>query len=273
MKYSSRFWLYAPLALFLTLAAVAMSHWWVLAGQLDNKLKAMNGHQAIPGVTLSWASQTISGFPFRMDVVFSDVLVRAEAPRGPLVWHTGHLASHALSYGRPQYIFEAAGPQNLAWSDADGVRHQLNFLPASLRASSISGAEGLVRFDLDMLDAGGEDGDGASFTAGRVQLHMRRDPKTDALDLMLSATEVKAPVTPFGDHIQSLEIYSRITQGSAFARLLAGRSGWMDAIMAWRHQQGEIVAGPLHIHSSAVTGDKMNAGLEPGLRALLFPFY
>ncbi len=273
MKYSSRFWLYAPLALFLTLAAVAMSHWWVLAGQLDNKLKAMNGHQAIPGVTLSWTSQTISGFPFRMDVVFSDVLVRAEAPRGPLVWHTDHLASHALSYGRPQYIFEAAGPQTLAWSDADGARHQLNFLPASLRASSIADRKGLTRFDLDMVGASGKDSDGAAFTVGRVQLHMRRDPKSDALDLMQSAVEVKDPATPFGDHIQTLEIYSQITQGSAFARLLAGRTGWMDAIMAWRHQGGEIVNAPVHIQSSDVTADKMNAGLEPGLRALLFPFY
>ncbi len=142
MKYSSRFWLYAPLALFLALAAWAMSHWWVLAGALDNKLKAMNGHQAIPGVTLSWASQTISGFPFRIDVVFSDLLVRAEGPRGPLVWHSDHFALHALTYGRAQDIFEAAGHQTLAWTDADGVRHQLNFLPASLRASSIAGARG-----------------------------------------------------------------------------------------------------------------------------------
>jgi hypothetical protein len=70
-----------------------------------------------------------------------------------------------------------------------------------------------------------------------------------------------------------LEVYSQVTQGSAFARLLAGRTGWMDAIMAWRHQRGEIVNGPLHIQSSDVTADKMDASLAPRLRALLFPFY
>jgi len=250
-----------------------MSHWWVLATDADKKLKAMNGHQAIPGVTVSWASLTISGFPFRLDVVFSDFLVRAEAPRGPLIWHTDRLASHALSYGRAQYIFEAAGPQSLAWTDADGSRHQLSFVPGSLRASSIADGNGLLRFDLDMLEAGGKDSDGASFTAGRAQIHMRRDPKIDALDLMLSAADVKAPVTPFGDYVQTLELYSQITQGSAFGRLLTGRAGWMDAIMAWRHRQGEIINGPVHIQSSAVTVDRMDAGLEPRLRALLFPFY
>src|SRR6185312_2746184 len=109
MTYSSRFWLYAPLALFLALALWAMGHWWSVAHALDRKLIAMNGHQAIPGVTLSWKSHTISGFPFRMDVVFDDFKMRAEAPRGAIIWHSDHFASHALTYGRTQDIFEAAG--------------------------------------------------------------------------------------------------------------------------------------------------------------------
>ena len=273
MKYSSRFWLYAPLALFLGLAAWAAFHWWSVAAALDSKLKAMNGHQAIPGVTVSWDAQTISGFPFRLDVVFSNFQVRAEAPRGPLVWHSNQFALHALSYGGAHYIFEAAGPQTLAWTDADNGRHQLAFLPASLHASSIAGAKGLTRFDLDMVGASGKDSGGATFTAARIQLHVRRDPKNDAVDLMQSAVEVTASTTPFGDHIQNLELYSQVTPGSAFARLMAGRAGWMDALMAWRHQQGTIVTGPLHIQASAVTADKMDAALQPRLRALLFPFY
>ena len=273
LTYASRFWLYAPLALFLVLAAGAMGHWWVAAGALDNKLKAMNGHQAIPGVTISWNTQTISGFPFNLDVVFDNLQVHAEAPRGALVWHSDRFALHALAYGRPQFIFEAAGQQDLAWSDADNVRHHLDFLPASLRASSIADKNGLTRFDLDLVGASGKDSDGTAFSVGRAQLHMRRDPKSDALDLMQSAVEVKASATPFGDHIQTLEVYSQVTQGSAFARLLNGRAGWMDAIMAWRQQKGDITHDRLHIQSSAMTTDKMDTSLEPGLRALLFPFY
>lgn len=273
IKYSSRFWLYAPLAMLLALAGLVISHWWSRATELDKALKAMNGHQAVPGVTISWASQTISGFPFRMDVVFSDFLTRAEGPRGPLVWHSDRFALHALTYGRPHDIFEAAGPQTLAWTDADGVRHQLSFLPGSLRASSIADGKGLTRFDLDMVDAGGRDSDGRPFTAGRVQFHMRRDPKSDALDLALSAVEVNGSGTPFGGHLRNLDLYSRVTQGSAFGRLLAGRAGWMDALMAWRNQGGAVINGPLHVQSSDVTADQMEPGLEPRLRALLFPLY
>lgn len=273
MRYSSRFWLYAPLALFLALPVWAMSHWWILAKDLDKKLTAMNGHQAVPGVTVSWASKTIAGFPFRVDVVFTDLLVRAEGPRGPLVWHSDRFALHALTYGRTQDIFEAAGPQTLAWTDADNVRHQLSFLPASLRASVIADGRGVSRFDLDMLDASGKDGNAAPFTAARTQLHMRRDPKADALDLMLSATEVKSAGTPFGDHIAKLDLYSHVTQGSSFARLLDGRSGWMDAIMTWKHRGGGLVTDRIDVQSSALTTRSVGLELQPRLRALLFPFY
>lgn len=273
MKYSSRFWLYAPLALFLALAAFAMGHWWIVASAFDKKLNALNGHQAVPGVTLSWNGQTISGFPFRLDVVFRNMRIRAEAPRGPVVWQSQHFALHALTYGRTQDIFEAAGRQSLAWTDLDGVRHHLSFLPGSLHASAIADAKGLSRFDLNMVDAGGTDADGAKFTAADTQLHMRRDPNANALDLVLRATNLNAPATPFGERINKLQIYARITKGSAFSRLLSGQAGWMDAIMAWRHMHGKIVPGPVDIQSSDLTTKTAGPGLMSRLKALLFPFY
>jgi hypothetical protein len=101
---------------------------------------------------------------------------------------------------------------------------------------------------------------------------MRRDPKADALDLMLSAVEAKGP-TPFGDHIRTLEIYGQVTQGKAFARLLKGQSGWMDALMAWRHDGGKIVTGKVNIQSGGLTTETAGPELEPGLRTLLFPLY
>src|SRR6201985_2982477 len=167
---------------------------------------------------------------------------------------------------------EAAGQQSLSWTDADGAGHRLSFLPATLHASVIEDAKGLSRFDLDMLDAGGKATDGAAFTISRAQFHLRRDPKNDALDLVLNAVEAKGP-TPFGDHIRTLDIYSQVTQAKAFARLLAGQTGWMDALMAWRHDGGKIVTSKANIQSSALTTQSPGPELEPGLRALLFPLY
>ncbi|MGH6827663.1 MAG: DUF2125 domain-containing protein [Rhizomicrobium sp.] len=272
MTYSSRVWLYAPVTAFLLLALGAVGHWWINARAVEAKLAAMNGQQAIPGVTVSWTKAAVSGIPFRLDVVFGDFLVRAQAPRGPVTWQSASFASHALDYGRSHEIFEAAGTQTLTWTGVDGMAHRLSFLPGSLRASAIADGNGLARFDLDLVGAVGRTGDGAAFTLGRGQFHMRRDPKTDALDLMLSAVALRAPATPFGDRIRKLELYSRVTEAGAFRRLLAGRAGWMDALMAWRHDRGEIVNGPFHVEATKLTADRAT-GLEAPLRALLFAFY
>ena len=109
LKYSSRFWLYAPLMVFLGIAAWAMGHWWVVASALDRKLTALNGHEAMPGVTVSYASKTISGFPFNIDIVFTGLKIAGAGPHGPFAWSTERFALHRLTYGRAQDIYEAAG--------------------------------------------------------------------------------------------------------------------------------------------------------------------
>ena len=116
-----------------------------------------------------------------------------------------------------------------------------------------------------MLDAGGKDSDGAAFTVGRAQFHLRRDPKTDALDLMLSALEVERP----GDAVRRPYPEAwKSTAASPMARrsrrLLAGQDGWMDAIMAWKHRGGEIVTGPVDIQSSALHHQKRRARTAAG---------
>ncbi|HEY0301368.1 MAG TPA: DUF2125 domain-containing protein, partial [Rhizomicrobium sp.] len=82
MKYSSRFFLYAPLALFLVLAAGAGVMWWVAASTLSARLDALNGKQAMPGVTLRFASKSVAGFPFNLDVVFRDFRIEIATPQG-----------------------------------------------------------------------------------------------------------------------------------------------------------------------------------------------
>ena len=56
-KYSSRFWLYAPISVFLMIAAATMIHWWMVAGDFEKKLAAIKGHPAIPGVILEAAAE------------------------------------------------------------------------------------------------------------------------------------------------------------------------------------------------------------------------
>ena len=239
MNYSSRFWLYAPLALFLGLAGWAMAYWWVVATALDKKLTALNGHEAVPGITLSYDAKTISGFPFNIDVVFSGFKVEGAGAHGPFAWQSEKFALHALTYGAIRQIYEMAGQQTLSWQDGSGKSHHIAFLPASMHAGADLTAKGLNRFDLDIVGAGGKDSDGVPFTIARAQFHMRHDPKMDALDLMVSADQVKTSSLSFN----SLSAYSTLSHGAALAPLLAGAQSWPQATAAWRNAGGAAEPG------------------------------
>jgi hypothetical protein len=277
LSFSSRFWLYAPLVMFFAIAAWAMANWWVMAGLLDKKLNALNGHEAVPGITLSYATKTISGFPFNIDVVFTGFAVEGQGAHGPLRWTTENFALHRLSYGRTQDIYEAAGKQTLNWTDGGGKSHALKFLPGLLHASSVMDGRGLLRFDLEAVAAAGSDSAGAAFTAAHAQLHLRHDPKADGLDLMISGDGIKASGSIaglFGDQIKSLKLFATLTQGQSFTPLLEGRSSWPAASTDWRTKGGQVAIGPVAISSSNLN---LTANVFPDsgndLRGVLDPLY
>ncbi len=239
MNYSSRVWLYAPIGLFLLIAAATMIHWWMAASAFEKKLAALKGHQAIPGVTIDWDSDTVGGFPFRMDATFTNLRIQGAGAHGPFAWKSEKFAAHALTYGAAKAVYEAAGRQQASWTDAAGGAHAASFLPASMRGSSIADPAGLRRFDLDII---GMDGEG--FAAGRFQFHMRRDPDGADLDLMLKIDSLKTQSAP-----QNLQVYATLSQAKALAALLAGEMAWSEADANWKTQGGTAklsqVIGPV----------------------------
>lgn len=228
-RYSSRFWLYAPTAVFLLIAILVMAHWKFAADTFEKKLAALKGHDAAPGIILDWDAVAVSGFPFRIDADFTNFSVHGAAARGPFVWKTKQFALHALTYGAAKTVYEAAGPQHLEWRGADGV-HAADFLPATLRGSSITVARGLIRADIDVMDAGG-----AGFTARRLQFHMRRDPDGKDLDVMVKADAVASGAGP-----RDVQAYATLSRAVLLSPLLEGRAFWPDAARAWTAAGGEM---------------------------------
>jgi hypothetical protein len=232
MNYSSRFFLYAPLLAFLSLAAWAMGYWWVVASALDKKLIALNGHEAVPGITVSYASKSISGFPFNIDVVFTGLKIAGAGAHGPFSWSSPNFALHTLTYGPRKYIYEAAGQQNLTWTDGAGAAHRTEFLPGALRASAQTDQKGLSRFDLELVAAAGK-----NFTAAHLQFHLRRDPDRHDLDLMTTADDVKTDDGKTGP-LSAWKVYATLTNEAALLPLLRGEASWPQAVTAWHAAGG-----------------------------------
>jgi len=245
MNYSSRFWLYAPITTFLLIACAVMAYWWVAADAFEKKLAALKGKEAIPGITLDWKTAEVGGFPFRLDADFTGFTVKGAGAHGPFAWSTEKFAAHTLTYNRTKAVYEAAGQQHASWTGADGAAHGIDFLPGSLRASSVMRDHALVRADLDIANLAAKDR-----KIGRLQLHMRRAGHD--LDLMLEADAA--------NDIKQVQVYAALSQGDAFAGFLKGEQSWPDAANTWRGQNGK-----------ATFSKVIAPGLDPA--ALLSPLY
>ena len=247
MNYSSRFWLYAPVCTFLALAAIAGVHWWIVADAFNKKLAALKGHQAVPGVMLDWDTVSTGGFPFRLDADFTKFRITGAGAHGPFSWSTEEFALHALTYGRAKTVYEAAGQQQVSWTDDAGAVHEASFLPGALRASSVRDDRGLARADLEIIGLAGKD-----FAIGRFQLHMRRDPDGADLDLMLKAESAGTR--------KLVQVYATLSHANTLTSLLQGEKSWPEADANWRAQGGEA---------------KLSLVVAPGLdpQTILSPLY
>ncbi len=229
MKYSSRFWLYAPTGLFVIVAAAVMVNWWTAAGAFEKKLTALKGHEAIPGVTLNWDSVQVGGFPFRLDASFQNLTIAGAGAHGPSSWRSEKFAMHGLAYGRSQDVYEATGRQQLTWTDENARSHATSFQSGSMRGSTILDAQGLRRFDLDIASLALPD-----FALARFQFHMRRDPNGDSLDLMVSTDRFKAG----SKKPEHLQLYATLEKSEPLMPLLRGEISWPDAVQRWRAAGG-----------------------------------
>ena len=227
LKYSSRFWLYAPTGLFVFLAAAVMIHWWIAAGAFEKKLAALKGHEAVPGIMLNWDKAEVGGFPFRMDANFQNFRIAGQAAHGPFSWRSERFAMHGLTYGRSQDVYEAAGKQQANWTVADGGSQSIEFQSGSMRGSSILDAQGLRRFDLDIANMIGPD-----VSMARFQFHMRRDPDGNSMDLMVSTDGFQSK-TKSAEHLQ---LYVTLPKAQALMPLLRGEAAWQTATQRWRAQ-------------------------------------
>ena len=245
MNYSHRFFLYAPVAAIVALAAAVSIYWFVVAHDFSKRLEALNGHNIAPGISFHYDSKSIGGFPFRVDAVLQNMRITINAPHGPAVWQTEHFALHMLDYGRLQLVLEAAGKQALIWHDAKGETRSIAFTPALLRASAIAHGDRISRFDIELFGA-----DTKALSVAHTELHIRRAPHADALDIVFMADDVHLSPSlqaGLGGRIAKLRLGGRITPAREWSAFLSGKSDWRSAAGHWRTDSGAFDVARLEI--------------------------
>jgi len=238
MSLTNRFFIYAPFALFVVLALGVSIRWFSEASAFSTRLERLNGHALMPGVTLHFSSKQISGFPFRMDAIFKNVEIDVQTRHGPSSWSSEDFALHRLTYGADTTVFEAAGRQRLSWTDTAGRHHELPFVIGSLIAGANETEDGLARFDLKAVSLNSPEG-----SSGGTELHLRKQPHNDAVDLVLSFSDVRLGTklsSTFGNAIDHALLSATVTPGSSLATLLAGKTDWPDALMGARRANGRL---------------------------------
>jgi hypothetical protein len=259
MKYSSRFFLYAPLGLFLVIACAVGIHWWLAASALSARLEAVNGREIVPGVTMRFASRSITGFPFSLDTVFRGLAFRLDTPHGPTEWRPEEFAMHALTYGRDETIFEAAGKQELSWTKDDGSKRDLAFAVGSLHASAISDKNGVARFDLDIVGF-----DSPALVARRLQLHVRygADDKVELAVVADGLRTISARCPTIDGGSATVRLMGAVSAGQSYSAFRAGRQAWGAALTAWRANGGNFT-----IMSFDASGAAQLRAVLAGMRA------
>ena len=240
MNYSSRFFLYAPVGAFFALVLGLAIHWYWASSQLSARLDALNGKTIMPGVTLHFAGKEMGGFPLRLDTIFTGFEISVETDHGPATWKSDGFAVHALTYGRPQQVFEAAGAQTFSWANAKGEHKTFVFIPGTLHASAIEDAGGLLRFDMDLVGMSAP-----AMRAAHIHFHIRLNG--DGLDFNAQGDAIQFSgklVSPFGDTVKNLRMNGRIDKGTALDALRGGKADWRAALENWRGKDGFVDVQP-----------------------------
>jgi hypothetical protein len=245
MNYSHRAFLYGPVGLLAIAAIAVVAYWWTATDAVSQRLDAMNGHEIAPGIHFSFARKTMAGFPFRVDGELDGLRVSIDTSHGPTVWTAEKFAFHSLTYGRAQFVFEAADAQHIEWHKDDGSLHTYDFLPGSLRASAIIAGHRLARFDLDGLNV-----DSTAISAAEVQLHLRDNPKIDGLDIFVTADNVHfAPdeQPAFGPDMKHFAVNAMVSPGSSFTGLLSGHGDWRAGANDWHARHGGVLVNAVEV--------------------------
>src|SRR5262249_50200046 len=263
MSYSNRIFIYGPVGLLVLIVVLYSVFWRVQADLLAAKLDSVNGDEIIPGVDFAFAEKSISGFPFRLDVVLSGVTFSNRGPTGETAWRTEKLAMHTMSYSSNLLVFEAAGLQSLPLPGDNGPPPRVTYVtPAIARATAVLRDGKLSRGDLDLWPAPRKDASRAAdpkrtFSASRAQLHLlsRTDDTIDVAVKIEGANLGEGYRPKLGTAVPLVDLRGKVLQSDELGDLELGRKSLSDALEQWRQHGGTLAVEKLSLDWAGVKSD------------------
>jgi hypothetical protein len=249
-----RLWpVFVPVGLLVALAAIWTGVWFYAAGAAETAMAGWRAREAKSGRTYECASESIGGFPFRIEVRCSKPRAELRGKGAQLVLSGADLVVLAQVYQPNLLISEFNGPMTIA-EPGQPPAYVANWTlgQASVRGTPRAPQRGSLVFDnLKVQHAGN---DTVALDAKRLELHGRLAEGSvndnPVIDIGLRATAASAPeIHPIAAKPLDAEVSATVRGLADFApkpwsvrfRELQARGGRIDIVKA-RVQQGEVIA-------------------------------
>ena len=248
-----RLWLFVPFALLVALAVIWTGLWFYAASRAEAAIAGWRAREAKSGRSYECGAQSISGFPFRIEVRCTEPVAELRGKGAQVVLKGADLVMLAQIYQPTLLIGEFTSPMTVA-DPGQPPAYVVNWTlgQSSVRGTPRAPERGSLVFDNLKVQRPGSDA--TVLNAKRLELHGRvaEGSVTDnpVLDLGLRATAASAPeVHPMAATPLDAEVSATLRGLADFApkpwparfRELQARGGRIDIVKA-RVQQGEVIA-------------------------------
>lgn len=281
-----RLWpVFLPFGLLVALAVVWSGVWFYAAGAAENAIAGWRAREAKSGRTYECGSESIGGYPFRIEVRCNKPRAELRGKSVQLVLSGADLVVLAQIYQPTLLISEFTGPMTIAESGQPAA-YVANWTlgQSSVRGTPRAPQRGSLVFD--NLKVQRADSNVTMLDAKRLELHGRMAEgsinNNPVIDLGLRATAASAPEAhPLAAKPIDAEVSATLRGLADFTpkpwparfRELQERGGRIDIVNA-RVQQGEVIAvsaGSLGLTANGNLDGQLQAtvvGLEHVLKQL-----
>jgi hypothetical protein len=255
-----RLGLYGPFALLLVLALAWSALWlWLRAATLEG-MDAARLSLAAHGRDLSWASRSISGFPFRLDLNLADVRLREASGSG---FSVPTLKAEAPVFAPGHWV--AVAPGGVVITRRAGG--QVIVKAKVLRASFSRPLDHPPRVSVEAVGLTFTAAPGANpffvSAAQEFHLHTRAGPD-DQGAIYVALDQAKAPLTGLvGKIAQGKPVNLAIDAIYSHAAALTGPD-WRGAVDAWRRAGGALEVRGLRLQAGEALLDARAGTLTVG---------